>query len=534
MNTDAQQPVNNAETTNTGGKNMHSDMHRASPRAYSLIPIYLFVVGAIIVGFVVAASSVISDLSKDSEEILALIAQTRASLLESQATSLKHASDSQTTAIENAKNDLITRLAADAAPAGNSAGVHSKQAAAGDRALALGKKALEDGKTEQAILLFINGINHNPGRFELVRALADAASNTSNPELAEHAIGVLEMATMRVAPDDIPETLNQIARLKEKHAPGKPVLLTPEEALKQWEEIQAEYSPDKVWENNVLINQGLSAIEFLGQHMDISMVDGNDERFDNIMRECLELSARLQAVQSSLPIYVHIAKCVEQMREALNAHTPDATLMASISASAQGVLSQAWGQMQNLPEPMRAAFNQLPAQINQAQEEFQNKTSIPILEKVRATLDEAVNNPYGSFTERINRIATALDEATAEVDLITSRELRNEFFKKAKEARNVLLGLELGRRAAYQRWALEKLNGFMREWNGSMYQSAASAKDLFQAYQIVSIDETLLTPEVARMFARVMSCMTGKLGAKGGSDIEYDLASSYKKRLEGF
>jgi hypothetical protein len=278
----------------------------------------------------------------------------------------------------------------------------------------------------------------------------------------------------------------------------------------------------------------MSEIEFLGQRIDVSRSDGQDDRFDSILDECLELSARLQAVETALPLYLHITNCISQMSAALNTATPDPALISSLSASAQSLIAQIWGQMPYLPESMRLAFNRLPAQIHDVEAAFQQKMSTPILARAIDNIKRATGNKSGTLTERINRISAALETAAADADLITSRDLRNEFFKEARTVRDSLLALELERRSAYQRWALARVNGFMTDWNRDKVTTNNDAKKMFEKHQIAMIDETLIIPEVARILARIMVCMTGELDAKGGSKAEYDLAASAKKRLEDF
>lgn len=475
-----------------------------------------------------------SSLKRESERVIASITQAQASLSELQTAAFQSASAQQRTAIESARDDMLKCLAKDAGAAGSSANVAAKQAAAGQRALELGVKEIESGNTEKAILLFINGINHDPSRLELIRALADAAFTTDNGDIAERAIGVLELATIQVSPDDMPETLNQIARLRDKFAPSTVKTVSPEEALKQWQEIKDVYLPESIWLDSRLVGEGLSEIEFLGQQIDVSRTDGQDDRFASVLNECLELSASLQTVQTALPLFLHITNCISQMSAALNTATPDTALVSSLSASAQSLLAQIWGQMPHLPASMRSAFNKLPGQIHDKEVAFQQKASTPIHARAIEIIKRAEGNRAGTLTDRINRISSALDMAATNADLITARELRNDFFKEARAVRDSLLKLELERRYAYQRWALERVNGFMNDWNRQKIVNNDDAKKMFSKHQIAMIDETLIIPEVARILARVMACMTGELGAKDGSKAEFDFAASAKKRLEDF
>ncbi len=536
MKDDTQQVPSSGGTHVSGARTdeVRTDTTPASPRAHSPLFTSLLSAAVLVVCFAVVIRTLTSHMKAESERVLARITQVHKSLLESHTAALQSASDIQRTTIDRARDDLLKCLAKDSGPAGSSANVASRQAAAGQRAVELGAKALEAGNNDEAVLLFINGINHDPSRLELIRALADAARSSTNVDIAERAIGVLELATIQVAPDDMPETLNHIASLRGIFAPSPVQRLRPEEALQQWHEINAQFSPEAIWRDENLVGVGLSEIEFLGQQIDASRIGGQDDRFDTVLNDCLELSARLQSIQTALPLYIHVSNCIAQMSAALNTDAPDPALISSLSASAQALIAQIWGQMPHLPVPMRSAFNELPALIHDVEVVFQQKTSAPILARAIENMRRAVNNKSGSYTERINRISAALESAAADADLITARDLRNEFFKEAKMVRDALLALELDRRSAYQRWALGCLNGFMNDWNRDKFTTNDNAKKFFARHQIATIDETLIIPEVARILARVMVCMTGELDAKSGSTTEYELAAAAKKRLEDF
>jgi hypothetical protein len=97
-----------------------------------------------------------------------------------------------------------------------------------------------------------------------------------------------------------------------------------------------------------------------------------------------------------------------------------------------------------------------------------------------------------------------------------------------------LVEMELFRRSAYQKWALNKLDAFMIAWNNEKSVSDAEAKNFFSTHQIAQIDESLLIPEVSRILQRVLQCMTGELNARDGSGIEYQMANANKKKLSAF
>lgn len=421
-------------------------------------------------------------------------------------------------------------------PTGSSAPVVAKQAAAGQRALELGGKALEAGQPDEALLYFINGMNHDPSRMELVRGLADSALKSGSIELTERALGILELATFQVAPDDVSAVLDRMAELRATSAPLPIPKLSPEEAAEEFEEMPDTYHPDTIWENENKIAEGLSEIDFFLRIIEVSRLDFDADRFSAIIGEADALARSLRQIQEGLHFYRHLAACVAEMDAMVREDSPDAARFASVSASAQGTLSQIWGGLAPLPKAMQDGFRSFPARMSEIEEQFRDKISTPHYDHALASIETAASDDSGNFTTRIQRISDALDEAAREGEKIASGEKRGRLLKEIRNARDLLMKLEIDRRAAYQRWSLIRLNGFMLDWNNLAItrKNSSRAKQFFRKQEIARIDESLLVPEAGRIFGRVISIMIGQLNAVEGSEIEYRMAVTGKKKLEEF
>lgn len=474
---------------------------------------------------------------KRGNEALTRLEQDTRSALESARADINRTATTHTEevkgVVDSARVDILKCFAKDAPPAGNSAAVSSKQAAAGQRALELGNESLASGKTELALLYYINGLNHDPSRMELVQKLADAALKCDSIELADRAVGVLELTTMQVAPDDMSAVLDKIVLIREKIAPPTVPTLSPEEAVAHIEKLMQTYAPEKVWNTTDMILDGLSQIEQFEQILEFSRVDVNDERFQTSINQSRVLGEALRRVQSFLPMYQHVTLCISLL-EALADSGMDGGRFASISASAQGVLSQIWGGIEVLPVGMRETINDFPERIGKAETKMQEKLSLAPYISIETKINMAISRSTGTYTERINLIANALEEAGVLADKIIADSFKDKFHGLIMKARDKQVELDIQRRAAYQEWAAKQVHGFMAEWNKLKSVSDDEAKQFFANYQIDQIDETLIIPEVARILGRVMTCMTGELNAKDGAAVEHQMATATKKQMEDF
>lgn len=438
---------------------------------------------------------------------------------------------------DKSRDDILKCLAKDAIPAGNSAEVNKKQAAAGQRALDLGAKALKAEEYDKALLYFINGVNHDPSRLELIQSVAGAAMKSQNADLAERAVGVLELATMQVSADDMTAVLDLIGNLRAKISPASVPKLSPEDASKRIEELWTTYKPEAIWADNGKISEGLSGIESFEQSIDMSRTDETDTRFSATLSRSDMLAKQLRNIQSYLPLYQHVVSCSDQLMEIASAKVPDPTHYSSVSASAHSILAQLWGGSQTLPKEMREKLNTLPKKLQDTQEIVQKKLSTPAFNRAKEKMNSALAKKNDSYTQRIKELTDAIEQAIKEAETITSSQMRTDLFdqiKKARDGDGGVAQLELERRAAYQKWALARLNAFMTAWNNEKSVSDEEAKNFFHSHQIARIDESLLIPEVSRVLQRVLQCMTGEVNAKEGSNIEYQMANTNKQQLGAF
>lgn len=473
-----------------------------------------------VIGSMAECTGAISKEEENTRSELARIAAAQSSSLE--------------TVTEGLRTALTRELAHDASPAGSSAGVLPRQVAAGQRALELGNAAFQAGRPDEALLYFINGVNHDPSRFELVAKVASAALNSRDDALMERALGILELATVQVAPDDVPAVLAQMADLREKLAPPAPPTFTPIEAAQQIDAILKSNAPDAIWNNSEKINSALSEIDAFQQMVDLSLTGTNDDQFSDAIGKSIDLATKLQQIHVNLQLMQYVDTCLKQMSAVSAAPAPDLTLFASLSSAAQGVIAQSWGAIEKMPPGMRSRFTSFPKDIEALVAKVQQSSSAAPQLQAIAFIDKAMANKTGSQTSQINGVTKALEDAARKAEEINSPILRTELIQKMQSARIHLIALEVDRRAAYQTWAATSLNNFMLSWNAEKSVSDVDAQTFFVKYNIASIDESILVPEVGRILGRVMICMTGELNAGDGAKIEFRMASSKKKTLEDF
>mgnify|MGYP003590532323 CR=1 FL=1 len=435
-------------------------------------------------------------------------------------------------AVNSSHEDLVAMLAKDASGAGASSAVGTRQSAAGQRALVLGQAAFASGDHEKALLYYINGLNHDPSRGELIDRVVDVAMMIAPSELAERALGVLELATLQVAPDDLDALLEKIASLRTRLAPPAAERLSPEQAVAEIQKISDQYNPDAIWKDPEQLAAGNAQIEFMQQLLEETLVSEQAAAYSDAINKSQELLERIQNIQSVYPLYHHVTACLSQMVEVAASANPDKSRFAALSASAQATLSQVWGATGSLPDSMKSEIEALPMRLDASEKQLQEKVSKPVFAKAVEDLKNARDDQSGTITARMRRLINATESAATQIEYITDQSMRMQLFDFIKKGRDAIAALELERRKAYQLKSLASLKGFLDGWNSNKSISNKEAWALFYKHNIPQIDETLLVPEVSRVLNRVITLMVGELNGSDGSWAEHQMASGKKNRLD--
>ena len=95
---------------------------------------------------------------------------------------------------------------------------------------------------------------------KLIEALARTAKASEISFLQTRSIGILELATMQVAPDQVDRVFFLIEELRESTEPLELAKLSAEQMTQKWTSIGNEFNPEKIWSNAEKVNEGLKEL----------------------------------------------------------------------------------------------------------------------------------------------------------------------------------------------------------------------------------------------------------------------------------
>ena len=430
--------------------------------------------------------------------------------------------------------EMTKIMARDSGSPGNSATVNSHHVAAGSRALELGITAQDSNEIEKAALYFVNGINHDPSNMELIEALASAAKASGISYLRTRSIGILELATMQVTPDQMNRVLFLIDELRELSEPVELTNLSVGQLSEKWTSIGKEFNPERIWNNAERVNDGLAEIEYFISDCEIFL----DENNSAVMKkQTKELEDSLTLVLVNLSAYSYTNSCVEQMEAisemALVSNPEKEEQYKSLLISANSSLPQIWGNTPKLPETMRKKIEAFPLRISRSLLAFQKKTSQENYDSIKNSLIKAKEFKSGEkrISTRINRIKDSIQEAKFGMQKISYQPFAKEILVEINNSSKKIVDLDIDRRTKYQAWVIDICKKFWI-WHGKeILFDDEDALKFFEDLGIAKIDERLLVPEVSSLLGRVVQEIVKEEEKKQGHKIQRYMASALKRSL---
>lgn len=458
--------------------------------------------------------------------------------------------ESQVKPIQTLLSEKLTRLTRDlaegATAAGNSASVDVRRTASGERAVELARNALDAGDTDVAVLYLINGANHNPAGMHILESLAAAARDSKRADLIDRATAVLELSAFQVAPDRVAEVLNLISQLNAtpRNTAADIPTMTPEQSQSEADAMLAKHDPLLIWDKRDSLASAIAELASLALTIEASQAEPDDPRYGTALESVVFRRGILERLQAVNGEFDHVSRCLDLMRQEVGRDAPDSQVFASVSASAQSVIAQLWGVARDLPDVGQEALRRLAKDCADSENALKEKLSVGPLDDLRqkaaamvsarATLETQLNNGTGAITPCLSEHGRVMEYFGTHLDTLLTPESRDHALSSLREVRSSAVGLESLRRLKYNQWAIGCVNGFMAEWNKHNIVTDGEAKAMFHRYDVAQVDEMLITHEVSRVLARVMTCMTGELPATEASQIEYEMASTKKRSLEDF
>lgn len=444
----------------------------------------------------------------------------------------------QNAAIKGLKDEILQTLARDVSPINNSVDVTSRHVAAGQRAIELSDKAMENDDTELALLYLINGIHHDPGRLALFEKLSEISILSNNQDNIERAIGLLELATLNVAADDVDALFTQIETLQDKlNEPELVQYISAIDAESEFARIEDSYNLETIWNSQEEVEQLITELGLLYEEVDRAMVLDESPAFDEVLKNIELRYKQAEQVINSLENYNFIRVVTGEVDATFSAEEFDESLANTLLASAQEALAGFWSEIGSLPVAMKEQIKLLPKELAEKELKYNELVATGYLGEIE-NIKKELSGLRKSSMLLVSKIRLARELIERVFDLtnkISHEPMLKEMAKVNKEIDDFIEDTKTRQRVEYQKWALKSLRDFIGEWNSTMYVTESNATQLFFVkHQVARINLSLITPEVAKIYARAELLYLNKFSESKRLGEEFSIASSSKRELTSF
>jgi hypothetical protein len=169
---------------------------------------------------------------------------------------------------------------------------------------------------------------------------------------------------------------------------------------------------------------------------------------------------------------------------------------------------------------------------------FVNQISNAVAKAESYNIDEPADNKFQKAWEHYDHWMT---DAKAAAGNISSTAGRNQAEKSLQEIANLCVFVKRQQFDAYQRWAVKCCKDAFDKYNSFTTMTRDHAWQCFNAGHLARIDQTVLSPDVSRMFNDIMSKLTAEAkGTVWGMDganvfsMQQQCAEAQKQKLEDF
>jgi len=448
----------------------------------------------------------------------------------------KGASEPTATTPTEPSFDVLTQVTRLNETVGSPARTPSATVQAVRKALAAGDVAAARGDWPIAQLYWLNAITRSPGELEPLRHYVQAVLNrgdATNTDL-DRLNSTLELASYQVDPDDLPrllEWMNQVetrrAQLNEREREAEGIDISEaEDSLIRLMAIEMTPATDLKESERVS-----RVVDELTETRRILDEAGRDDLAD----ECRMLQHRWERYGRVLSTCRFIDECLTKL-ETLDPTSQTAVVMVQ---AAENALTGFWGEpLDDLPRDLQARVLGSPdgaigyaQRIQDQVETISAARSQPILARIKEIAARTTPDDLPKWQDHIEQRQADLREINNLLVQISSRPLMEAAQKEQETVAQQIQEYRQKQFDAYQQWAVNCLAAAFNDWNANKKKYWNMLVD----NNVHQIDESLLSPPVARLYQDIAGKVLGKFSAD--LFVKYHIVTSkpnMKQKLENF
>jgi hypothetical protein len=402
-----------------------------------------------------------------------------------------------------------------------------------ETSVAKGREAIRKGQWELGQLYFVNAVTNAPRHVGHLDAYATAVLERDNIPLnaLDRLSSVLQLAAYQVDSGDVPAIISLIERAEQSR---KRSLSVDEgmggqkqgfDSIDQWDRLSR--ADSEIWKDALKLRAFLKSLEDF-----ISDLDEQDDSPDDLKTKATAELYRWSQIEQAAKQCSYIDACLDRLQKGEDLSSQRAV---SIVQAAENALPSLWGiNPSALPSELKSKFDGYPERIRVLVKQIGDARSVSVLLRIRATLAaDPSRNADWKWQVQCLAIEKQLKEAQGIATNLASTDALLEAQKLVERKSEDLKRCRNNQYYAYQSWVIKWCDNTFKDY--MTYKSGLSEKDarhLFKKYVLAEVDQSLLSPEVSRVFNDVLSKLTVEMGAEALVSTEKEMGTTPKKKLE--
>lgn len=412
-----------------------------------------------------------------------------------------------------------------------------------EAAIAMAKKAAESGEMQLAMIYALNAINHESSNAEYLKFYHELLAKKDNLAISDidQFIAILDLAVFQINAEDIRSVVEMKNALMEKRssmvsavAEAKRKEVAAQIVANIAELREGRLALAKISANGnvdeTLLKERLEALTALLADASLSEEDRS------IFSEDLRYATGLYSIVTTLSAAKNAIAKADAL--AVKGRLEPAEILAARNQLQTGntLLSQIWSSDCSKYQDFVSAALKIQTKIAEIDKRLNIIASAPAKERIAKLIAEcrSIAAEDGKYTSRIERISALSKEFPQLLAAIYDPDLRKSLATEIESLAPLVTTLSKDRYKAYQKWALNKLNGAREKWAYYNVVTNARARAMFNDY-ILEINPALLLPDVNTLYNNLYQLIYSEIPDKEKAEFQYKKATSSKvKHLEDF
>ena len=350
----------------------------------------------------------------------------------------------------------------------------------------------------------------------------------------ERLISVLQLTAYQVPPDDVPEIIALVEQAESKLG----ALLA--DASEEPQDIAAELAAMPPVPDEVEAGKYADYATTLDELLAAAHAAGPHPEWDAMIADIEIRRRRAETSQTAARLLQFVDNCLNRLHGLEEEKKLDTDLAVAVAQAAESASIGFWGlPAADLPDRLRTRVDAVPSRLANYVAAVAEARSQSPLARLEDLLSQAKHPVSGTPTweTKIRHGTTKLEQAQKELVRIPSDSdtVAARAKSQIEAMRQLLAEYRRAQLNAYQEWAVAVSRNAFDEYNSHKQVTDAEAIGFFRKHKLATVDQTLLTPEVGRVYNDVLGKLLAELNPPEVVMLESEMsATTNKKKLEDF